>query len=111
MVVCCTQQGLIAGDREVIYPILSFCLPKLDEHRKRAYLARFLVRVDVPADNLQNEEVAEANTKYTALLDQFKEVHKELDNLKNSGFSTADIKKDIALMEQEREQVCPRRQR
>lgn len=105
------RQGLIAGERDIIYPILLFCLPRLEELKKRAYLARYLVRVEVPAEILQNEEVDEAHAKYISNLEEFASAHKELDALQNSGFSTLDIKKDIAMMEQEREQLLRRIER
>ena len=38
-------------------------------------------------------------------MEKFKEVHKETDKLKNSKYTAADIKKDIAQMEQEYEQL------
>jgi intraflagellar transport protein 81 len=36
------------------------------------------------------------------------ETHKQMVALKNSGFSTADIKKDIASMEDEKDQLIKR---
>lgn len=102
------RQGLIAAEREIVHPVLLFCLPRLVELKKRAYLARFLVRLDVPPSVLQNEEVADANTKYVSILEEFATAHKALDALQNSGFSTADVKKDITMMEQERDQLLRR---
>ena len=39
---------------------------------------------------------------------EFKESHKTHEALKNSGFNTTDIKKDISSMEEEREQLVKR---
>lgn len=41
-------------------------------------------------------------------IEDFKECHKLSEQAKNSGFSTVEIKKDIASMEQEKEQVGSR---
>lgn len=37
------QNGLLNGDRKVIYPIYYFLLKNLNPLKKRAYLAKFLV--------------------------------------------------------------------
>lgn len=44
-------------------------------------------------------------------MDDFKHTHKDHDQLMNSGFNTADIKKDIASMEDERDQLAKRIER
>ncbi len=105
------RQGLVAGDKAVVHPILAWVLSRLPDLRKRAYLARFLVRLDIPADFLQNEEVAAAHAKYTAIVDEFAQTHKELEALRSAGLSTGDIKRDIVMMEQEREQLGKRIER
>ena len=46
--------------------------------------------------------------QYSQLIDEFKEMHKEAEALKTSGFNTADIKKDITSMEDEKEQLLKR---
>lgn len=42
------ENGLLNGDRKVIYPIYYFLLKNLNALKKRAYLAKFLVPIDVP---------------------------------------------------------------
>lgn len=49
--------------------------------------------------------------QYEELMEQFKELHKQFDQLKNSGFSTSEIRKDIANMEEEKEQLIKRIER
>ncbi|CAN7996396.1 unnamed protein product [Ixodes hexagonus] len=41
------RQGLVSGDKEALHPILEWALSRMPELRKRAYLARFLVRVEL----------------------------------------------------------------
>ncbi len=41
-------------------------------------------------------------------MEDFKEVHKEYEQLRNSGYNTTDIKKDITSMEEEKEQLTRR---
>lgn len=49
------------GDKPVIYPILQWLLEKLPDLKKRAYLARFLVKVELPGDILLDNEAADTN--------------------------------------------------
>ena len=42
---------------------------------------------------------------------EFKEIHKQSEMLKSSGFNTGDIKKDIASMDDEKEQLTKRVER
>lgn len=44
-------------------------------------------------------------------MDQFKELHKEAEGLKNAGYNTSEIKKDISNMEDEKEQLIKRVER
>lgn len=44
-------------------------------------------------------------------MEDFKNVHRELEVLRNSGYSTAELRKDIQQMEEEREVVQQRIQR
>ena len=46
--------------------------------------------------------------QYEQLIDDFKLVHREVETLRNSGFSTGDIKKDITSMEEEKETLIRR---
>lgn len=44
------QNGLLNGDRKVIYPIYYFLLKNHVALKKRAYLAKFLVPLDIPEE-------------------------------------------------------------
>lgn len=62
------RAGLIGGQKDTIYPVLHWLLKGLDKFKVRAYLGKYLVKVDVPVEMLQNEEVAATNEKYTQLV-------------------------------------------
>ena len=51
------RQGLVSGEKYIIYPILEWCLLKLPDLKKRAYLARYLVKVEIPGDILTDPEL------------------------------------------------------
>ena len=49
--------------------------------------------------------------QYEDLIDTFKSVHKELETLRNSGYSTMELRKDIEEMEKEKDTVEKRIER
>ncbi|XP_074461997.1 intraflagellar transport protein 81 homolog isoform X5 [Larus michahellis] len=105
------RQGLVTGSKPVIYPVLHWLLQRTNELKKRAYLARFLVKLEVPAEFLQDDTVADINKQYEELMEAFKNLHKECEQLKTSGLSTAEIRRDISAMEEEKDQLVKRVER
>uniref|UniRef100_X1Z4C8 Intraflagellar transport protein 81 homolog n=1 Tax=Capitella teleta TaxID=283909 RepID=X1Z4C8_CAPTE len=105
------RQGIVQGDKAVIHPILEWLLKSIPDLRKRAYLARYLVKIDIPPDFIADEQISELFLQYESLMGEFKEIHKQSEMLKTSGFNTSDIKKDIASMEDEKEQLAKRVER
>jgi len=55
------RQGIVQGDKPVIYPILHWLLEQSKDLKQRAYLARYLVKLDIPGDVLIDSEVADNN--------------------------------------------------
>lgn len=51
------RQGLVTGSKPVIHPILHWLLQRVPDLKKRAYLARFLVKLEVPAEFLQDDVI------------------------------------------------------
>ncbi|GFR67031.1 intraflagellar transport protein 81-like protein [Elysia marginata] len=105
------RAGLVQGEKPVVFPILAWLLQRVPELQKRAYLAKFLVKIDVPAEIMGDEEVSSIYIQYEELMEQFKELHKQSEHLKNSGFNTGEIRKDITNMEEEKEQLLKRIER
>ncbi|XP_072443595.1 intraflagellar transport protein 81 homolog isoform X2 [Chiloscyllium punctatum] len=105
------RQGLVTGSKPIIHPILHWLLQRTNELKKRAYLARFLVKVEIPADFLQDDVVADTYHQYEELVEGFKTLHRECEQLKNCGFSTAEIRRDINAMEEEKDQLIKRVER
>ncbi|XP_039628079.1 intraflagellar transport protein 81 homolog [Polypterus senegalus] len=105
------RQGLVTGAKPVIHPILYWLLQRMAELKKRAYLARYLVKLEVPAEFLQEDVVIDTYHQYEELVERFKGLHKESEQLKSSGFSTAEIRKDIGTMEEEKDQLVKRVER
>ena len=105
------RQGLVEGDKQVIYPVLEWILTHVTELRQRAYLAKYLVKLDIPPEISADQDVAEIYEQYEDLIEQFKTVHKECETIKNSGYSTSELRKDIEEMEKEKEIVQKRIER
>uniref|UniRef100_A0A8D1U5T6 Intraflagellar transport protein 81 homolog n=1 Tax=Sus scrofa TaxID=9823 RepID=A0A8D1U5T6_PIG len=93
------RQGLVIGSKPVIYPVLHWLLQRTNELKKRAYLARFLIKLEVPSEFLQDETVADTNKQYEDLMEGFKTLHKECEQLKTSGFSTAEIRRRVETVQ------------
>jgi len=53
----------------VIYPILQWLLERLPDLRKRAYLAKYLVCMEIPGDLLADQELYELNEAVSVSLD------------------------------------------
>ncbi|XP_041642411.1 intraflagellar transport protein 81 homolog [Cheilinus undulatus] len=105
------RQGLVTGSKPVVHPILYWLLQRVPELKKRAYLARFLVKLDVPAEFLQDDVINDTYHQYEELVEGFKTYHKECEQLRSSGFSTAEIRRDIGSMEEEKDQLIKRVER
>ncbi|KAM9391908.1 intraflagellar transport protein 81 homolog [Pholidichthys leucotaenia] len=105
------RQGLVTGSKPVIHPILHWLLQRVPELKKRAYLARFLVKLEVPAEFLQDDVTNDTYHQYEELVEGFKTYHKECEQLRTSSFSTAEIRRDISAMEEEKDQLIKRVER
>ncbi|KAM7392016.1 hypothetical protein PAMP_022659 [Pampus punctatissimus] len=105
------RQGLVIGSKPVVHPILHWLLQRVPELKKRAYLARFLVKLEVPAEFLQDDVISDTYHQYEELVEAFKMYHKECEQLRTSGFSTAEIRRDISAMEEEKDQLIKRVER
>lgn len=75
------KAALLEGDRGVVYPILHYILSKLPQLQKRAYLAKFLMKIEVPPEFMHDEGVQDVSMTYQQLQEEFKEVHKTVDRL------------------------------
>lgn len=105
------RQGLLQGDKPVTYALLYWLLERIPDLKKRAYLSKYLAKIDIPAEFQQDEQIMEATEMIDALMEQFKELHKLIEQQRNSKFSVADVRKDISSMEEEKEQLMKRTER
>lgn len=102
---------LLAGDKEILHTIMHWCLQRFDHLQKRAYLAKYLMPVDIPAEFLGEDLILELSQRLKELQADFKEVHKAADQVRNSGTKPSELKAEIAQLEQEKTQLQNKIQR
>nr|CAD7261155.1 unnamed protein product [Timema shepardi] len=105
------RQALVQGDKNTIHPIIEWLFRNMTDLKKRAYLAQYLVKVEVPVDILSDADVSTLHEQYEQLMEDFKSLHKESEALKNSGYSTAELRSDLETMEREKDIVIKRIER
>eukprot|EP00095_Tigriopus_kingsejongensis_P009877 maker-scaffold1136_size60149-snap-gene-0.10 protein:Tk09877 transcript:maker-scaffold1136_size60149-snap-gene-0.10-mRNA-1 annotation:"predicted protein" len=105
------REGMLEGAKKVVYPVLDWLLNRMPELKTRAYLARFLVKLDIPQEYLVDTDIGDLAEQYENLIEEFKYCHKESQTLKNNGFNTQELRKDISEMENESDVVQKRIER
>lgn len=104
-------EGLMYGEKTVVYPILHWVLQRLPALQKRAYLARYLMPIEVPADFLQDETLSDIYARYKEMQNEFKAVHKTVDQLRASDLKPGELKAEITQLEDERKQLADKIER
>jgi len=102
------RQGIVLGEKSVVQPILFYLLKNLEPLKTRAYLAKYLVKLPIPAELLHDgsdSQLQDLWSKCTELQEQFSAMHKDLVELRKSSRSTNEIKNDIKTMEDEKENL------
>lgn len=103
------RQNILRGEKNTIHALLEWLLSNIDTLKQRAYLARFLMKIDVPSEILGDSDIAVLNQQYLQLLEEFKKVHKESLLAKNvNKISISELKSDGDTMEKEKEIVSNR---
>ncbi|XP_053596425.1 intraflagellar transport protein 81 homolog [Microplitis demolitor] len=102
------RQRLMKGDQDTIYSILQWLITNIDIACKRAYLSRFLIKIEVPAEYLQESETSALYERYLELVEEFKIVHKEREAGIKGNEAAAELKSDLRAMEKERQVLVDR---
>mmetsp|Transcript_15301 Transcript_15301/g.43738 ORF Transcript_15301/g.43738 Transcript_15301/m.43738 type:complete len:638 (-) Transcript_15301:436-2349(-) len=99
------QKSFVAGDKRTLYPIIHWLLSDLERLRKRAYLAHYLVPIDVPPEFLGDEAMMEMYQQYKGLQAQFKSNHQALEQAKETSTNPSELRKELQQLEAEKEQL------
>ena len=133
------REGLIAGRPETVNPILNWLLQRREELKKRAYLSRYLVKIDIAPEMRSDSDVIDLYEqvkdkswkfcsflnknlgplkilfagwlKYEFLIEEFKQRHKQFDTSQAVNDTVSDLRKDLQSMEDDREVLIRRIER
>jgi len=99
------RASLRKGERAVVYPILYWALSNFKSHSKRAYLSRFLLKLDIPQDYLQDEALSVAAQQLSSLQNEFISAHRQVDELRKNQLAPQELRGEITQLEQEKNQL------
>jgi intraflagellar transport protein 81 len=99
------QNLLLDGDKEMLQTIMHWCLQRFEHLQKRAYLAKYLMPVEIPAEFFNEDLISELSQRLKELQTEFKEVHKLTDQTRSAGAKPSELKTEIAQLEQEKTQL------
>ena len=92
------KTGILLGEKKFMLPILFYLISEMERIKERAYLARYLVKINVPPEMVQSDEgINTAWEEYLELIERFKEIHSSVnEQRKQVSFQTIfilDVKK------------------
>jgi len=99
------QNNVLQGDRKTIYPIFYYLLKNLPDLKKRAYLAKFLVPLNIPPEFLSDEDMKNLFQQNKDLQAEFQVNHQQLEEVQRNALVPGDIQKEIRQLEQEKDQL------
>uniref|UniRef100_A0A9J2Q4D3 Intraflagellar transport protein 81 homolog n=1 Tax=Ascaris lumbricoides TaxID=6252 RepID=A0A9J2Q4D3_ASCLU len=110
------RRGIVEGEKTAINPILEWIFKDTESLKERAYLAKYLITVEVPGKifhysiiritrEFQDSEIVELQNEVTRLMDEFKEIHSQVIERRKDTLLAEDIRSDLKTMEQEKEQL------
>jgi intraflagellar transport protein 81 len=101
--------NLSQGKKTYVYPVLHYILSNFERLSLRAYLGKYLVRIEPPAEFLNDDTLNDLVTRYRELQQEFKSTHKTYDGSKATmSRPVAELKQEINQLEDERRQLQER---
>eukprot|EP00927_Polykrikos_kofoidii_P075473 TRINITY_DN7170_c0_g5_i1.p1 TRINITY_DN7170_c0_g5~~TRINITY_DN7170_c0_g5_i1.p1 ORF type:complete len:674 (+),score=208.82 TRINITY_DN7170_c0_g5_i1:74-2095(+) len=100
------QQGLQNGEKNTVHPILYWLLNNLEALKKRSYLAKFCMNLEVPEEFMREEKVFEVYQQYKELQSQFKATHAHVEQERQGRMNPTDLQREVAQLDAEREQLA-----
>uniref|UniRef100_A0A8W7Q3E4 IFT81 calponin homology domain-containing protein n=1 Tax=Anopheles coluzzii TaxID=1518534 RepID=A0A8W7Q3E4_ANOCL len=105
------RRGMVRGEKRLIHPILWWMFEHRERVKKAAYLARFLIPLDLPPEALAMPELGTLWAQYQETMNGFKEAHRAYEQSVHEGTQTRELRNDISAIETEIENVKKRIER
>ena len=70
------------GSKNVVYPVFHWALTNYEKLCKRAYLGKYLVRIEPPQEFMQDDTLGDLVERYKELQVEFKGTHQTFDSNK-----------------------------
>ncbi|XP_058460372.1 intraflagellar transport protein 81 homolog [Malaya genurostris] len=105
------RRGLVRGEKKLIHPILRWTFENRERVKKSAYLAKFLIPLDLPPEALSMPDLGGLWTQYLQTMDDFKDAHRAYEQSVQEGVQTRELRSDIGAIETEIENVKKRIER
>lgn len=99
------RQLLAQGEKDIIFMVLKWVLPQPAELQKRAFVGYYLSFPDLPEELNYDGDVMELKEEIKGMQQQFIEMHKASESVKNLTANTSDMKKKIKQLEEEKERL------
>lgn len=93
------------GDKVAIYPALRYVLINFQMLQLRAYLGRFIQKIEVPSEFSQDANIQQLQQENEELRRTFVEIHKELEKKKETAQNPQELIKDINTLTEEKKQL------
>ncbi|CAG9806581.1 unnamed protein product [Chironomus riparius] len=105
------RRGLVRGDKKIIYPIFEWIFENDELIMKLAYLAKFLMPLNLPPEAISIPEVMNLYSQYEIVMEEFKDIHQGYETAVQEGKKTRELRSDSVAIEGEIENVKKRIER
>ncbi|CRK92406.1 CLUMA_CG005968, isoform A [Clunio marinus] len=105
------RRGLVRGDKRFLFPIFEWIFENEDLITKLAYLARFLMPLNLPPEAISIPEVVTLFSQYEISMDEFKNSHQNYEFSVQESKKTRELRSDSIAIEGEIENVKKRIER
>uniref|UniRef100_A0A182PEH9 IFT81 calponin homology domain-containing protein n=1 Tax=Anopheles epiroticus TaxID=199890 RepID=A0A182PEH9_9DIPT len=105
------RRGMVRGEKRLIHPILSWMFENRERVKKAAYLAKFLIPLDLPPEAMSMPELGSLWAQYLETMNGFKDAHRAYEQSVHEGTQTRELRNDISAIETEIENVKKRIER
>lgn len=102
------RRGLVQCDKKIVLPIFAWIFENEDLVLKLAYLAKFLMPLNLPPEAISNPEVQSYVEQYETAMEEFKNVHQNYEGSVQESKKTRELRSDSMAIEGEIENVRKR---